>query len=976
MSILQSGFVIGGRYRLEKQLGSGGMGTVWQASDPTLRRMVAIKVMSASGAASPELSARFLQEAQLLAQVTDDHVVQVFDTGTLPDGSPYIVMQQLQGRDLADLLLERQRLPVSEAVDYLLQACMAVGAAHARGIIHRDLKPANLFLDTQGGAVRVKVLDFGIAKAMHEERALTRVGHPMGTPTYMAPEQHRGSAAVGVGTDIWALGAILYELVSGKPAFDGKSFPEISYNIVNAEPVPLTDLGLEPPPALVAVIERCLAKATQDRFANVAELANALAPLGLVDADKRAKLVEKLSQPELPEAAGSGPALAAKASRAHKSADPSAKELERAPANRWRDADALLSAVNATQDITFLAGGGLHGTTTVQGGIVDTKELIRRLGDAFANDRSRQVFEAALAKPDMHPYHAALEVFGNEGMAVRKVIGLAVTEACAPLMRESAAALIHLKDFAAAQRLEDDPDNWLLSDAVKTLAALLATPGNRFASTCLTTNFDPLLEVAVKQRAGAVRRVSIRPDGSPNLGRLGQDGTRRVEIVHLHGDWIREDALHRTVLLSPKRNLDYTVHDYLRKQVLLVLGSSGSDRVLLEALVSSLKAPEGCRELWWTFNESDSERIHQEQGALVDFLLRRVPEQQLRLFKGVNAEAFFQRLRPSIPPQAEPLPLPPNPSKTPGGTVILTSPPEPPKPDPPKPDPPKPIPPILALGLGVPVLLLAIVVKVKTPNDGPTVAMCLLLGTIGGALAIFGVFPDAQLAVRKSLGGDNNIQAGGPIALFVLLLGVFFGFKAFDPGPGTGGSGGVARGGTDPATAGTGSATGGVGAAAGREALLTTGGRAGGADGDRGGGASSQSHSGGDAGGASSTGGQNSGGAVSKLFDVVVNVKIKGRPCTSSPSGAVTVTWPGHAVEQTDACEFKFTRLNPVLKQKMANIHASLGPCCIGDVSSRADKGPFNLSLRRSEACTACTRDMQECTCKDPCAKYSECVAP
>src|SRR5258708_827003 len=213
---LTQGDILAGKYRVEQVLGKGGMGVVVAATDTQLERRVAIKFLLPEYAEHKEASQRFLREARAAVKIHSEHVARVIDVGTMENGAPYMVMEYLQGTDLAGTLDERVTLPVEEAVAYVLEACDAIAEAHSVGIVHRDLKPANLFLASQpDGSIKIKVLDFGISKAMMTttgmDPSLTRTTSMMGSPLYMSPEQMRSAKHVDPRTDVWALGVILYE---------------------------------------------------------------------------------------------------------------------------------------------------------------------------------------------------------------------------------------------------------------------------------------------------------------------------------------------------------------------------------------------------------------------------------------------------------------------------------------------------------------------------------------------------------------------------------------------------------------------------------------------------------------------------------------------------------------------------------------------------------------------------------------------
>ncbi len=278
---VQPGDILAGRYRVEQVLGSGGMGVVVAAEHIELREKVAIKFLLDEAADNPELAERFLREARAAVKIKSEHVVRIIDVGRLPSNAPYMVMEYLAGEDLSQTLV-RGRVAIEDAVDYVIQSCEAMNVAHRSGIVHRDLKPANLFLTQRpDGSPIIKVLDFGISKVTSPEAAqlsLTQTQTMMGSPLYMSPEQMRSSKDVDRRTDIWALGVILHELISGDVPFSGTTFPEVLMKVMT-EPAPgLRSLRPEVPEALEAVVLRCLAKAPGDRHSSVAALAVALAP--------------------------------------------------------------------------------------------------------------------------------------------------------------------------------------------------------------------------------------------------------------------------------------------------------------------------------------------------------------------------------------------------------------------------------------------------------------------------------------------------------------------------------------------------------------------------------------------------------------------------------------------------------------------------------------------------------------------------
>jgi serine/threonine-protein kinase len=281
-----TGEVIADKYEVVGVLGAGGVAYVIAAIHRELGEMVALKFLRPESLAYEDVVARFASEARAVARIKSEHVAHVLDVGSLPDGTPFIVMEYLEGKDLADVLGERRRLSVKVSVDYVLQACEALACAHAAGIVHRDIKPENLFLMQQAGSVEiVKVLDFGISKSVmaavetHGRKA-AKTTLPMGTPGYMSPEQIRACGNVDARTDIWALGCVLSELLTGKSTFEAPTQVQLGAVILERDPIPLRKLLPEAPPELEAIILRCLAKDPDDRFQDVAELSLALYPFG------------------------------------------------------------------------------------------------------------------------------------------------------------------------------------------------------------------------------------------------------------------------------------------------------------------------------------------------------------------------------------------------------------------------------------------------------------------------------------------------------------------------------------------------------------------------------------------------------------------------------------------------------------------------------------------------------------------------
>jgi eukaryotic-like serine/threonine-protein kinase len=291
--VFSVGTVLAGKYRVDRVIGQGGMGVVVGATHLHLQQPVALKFLLPDLVHNAQLVERFVREARASAQLRGEHVCRVSDVGTFDNGAPYIVMELLDGSDLASLLQAQGPLPVQHAADYVLQACMGIAEAHAAGIVHRDLKPANLFRTRRpDGSPLIKVLDFGIAKAQGDRNFnLTQTSAVLGSPGYMSPEQLRSTRDVDVRSDIWSIGVILYELVSGRPPFTGDSITELALRIAMDPTPPL--IG-RMPQGFDQVVNRCLAKEPAQRYPDLAHVAHALAAYGGPSAWDTANAVSRL----------------------------------------------------------------------------------------------------------------------------------------------------------------------------------------------------------------------------------------------------------------------------------------------------------------------------------------------------------------------------------------------------------------------------------------------------------------------------------------------------------------------------------------------------------------------------------------------------------------------------------------------------------------------------------------------------------
>jgi eukaryotic-like serine/threonine-protein kinase len=272
------GQTIAGKYRVETILGKGGMGLVLGARHLKLDEPVAIKILRSAMMEVDGMVSRFLREARAASKIKSEHVVRVTDVDTRDDGVPYMVMEHLTGQDLAEVRKEKGAIDVAVAVGWVLEACDAIAEAHEIGIVHRDLKPSNLFLHTRRDGRRVvKVLDFGISKVdAPGEQDTTKTGQMMGSPKYMSPEQMTSMRDVDGRSDIWSLGAILFDLLCGRPPFVAETTPRICALVLNADPPLPSSLRPEIPHELEMILLRCLDKDPDRRFEDVPALVAAL----------------------------------------------------------------------------------------------------------------------------------------------------------------------------------------------------------------------------------------------------------------------------------------------------------------------------------------------------------------------------------------------------------------------------------------------------------------------------------------------------------------------------------------------------------------------------------------------------------------------------------------------------------------------------------------------------------------------------
>ncbi len=290
------GEILGGKYKVVRVLGAGGMGVVVAARHVQLGKTVAIKILRGDALILGVNRARFEREGRVLASLTSEHVAKVHDVGALATGEPYLVMDLLEGETLGDRIRKHGHMPPEEVVTLVLQACEGLAEAHAVGVIHRDLKPDNLFICKRVDDTEiVKVLDFGISKATEAAGNITVAGL-VGTPAYMAPEQLDAPSTVDARADVWSIGALMYEAITGRLPFDaqGQGVLPIATAILTTEPKRIDAPGVAP--ELADVVQRCLSKRADDRYSSIVALARALAPFARGDTASALVRMERTSK--------------------------------------------------------------------------------------------------------------------------------------------------------------------------------------------------------------------------------------------------------------------------------------------------------------------------------------------------------------------------------------------------------------------------------------------------------------------------------------------------------------------------------------------------------------------------------------------------------------------------------------------------------------------------------------------------------
>jgi len=283
--MVEPGQVLDGKYRIIRLIGEGGMGAVFEGENVRISRRVAIKVLHGAALSNAETVQRFEREAQAAGRIGSEHILEILDLGVLPDGERYMVMEYLAGDSLSARIRKLGRMTPEQIVPLVRQALVGLGAAHTAGIVHRDLKPDNIFVLNERSGIRdyVKIIDFGISKfnVLGGDMSMTRTGAVMGTPFYMSPEQAKGSGGVDARTDLYAMGVILYEAVTGEVPFTANTFNELMFKIVLSDPTPLAQVVPDINPAFAALVSKAMTREAAQRFGSAEEMIRALDELGL-----------------------------------------------------------------------------------------------------------------------------------------------------------------------------------------------------------------------------------------------------------------------------------------------------------------------------------------------------------------------------------------------------------------------------------------------------------------------------------------------------------------------------------------------------------------------------------------------------------------------------------------------------------------------------------------------------------------------
>lgn len=348
------GTILDERYQVVGVIGQGGMGTVYEAKHLAIGRMVALKVLKPENAQKPDAIARLRHEARIVSQLGHPNICEVFDIGQLGDGTPYLVMERLRGKTLAERIQEGEPINVTELVEVMIQVLAGLETAHKKNVIHRDMKPDNIFLAERASGIVAKILDFGISKAtVPDEQAhhLTRTGMVMGTPYYMAPEQAMGERALDGRVDVWGVGICMFEALTGQRPFVAKNYNALLVQILTVPTPSIAAIRADVPPALATVIERTLEKRRDQRYQSARELADALTPFRKVRAPRRSTPAPaKRAAAGVPRPSGSGKEPSASADRGVGARGTRRMAPERPLVPVFTDNDSSLSSLGSSDD--------------------------------------------------------------------------------------------------------------------------------------------------------------------------------------------------------------------------------------------------------------------------------------------------------------------------------------------------------------------------------------------------------------------------------------------------------------------------------------------------------------------------------------------------------------------------------------------------------------------------------------------------
>ena len=645
---LQPGLIIDG-YELVAPLGVGGMGEVWKVR--RAHEFFAIKFILPELRKLEGIVDRFKKEIQTAMRLTSPHSVRFQDFGVELEHGPYFVMELLTGESLRDLLAQGD-VPVTTAVDYVLQATEALREAHHLGIVHRDLKPENLFLAKTDSGSLIKVLDFGIARISHDFQQLTQAGTFVGTRNYSSPEQFENAMLVTARSDIWSLGAILYELLCGLKAFPGEDLKPVSH-ILTTPPASLRMVRPGLPPGLMLVVERCLQRDPARRFADVVALRDALQGFGRDQADT--EIGDAATQVAPPRVAGVD--IQRVIPVGEWAGAPRSRSSKQPPQRRFAELDALIQALCAGRKrdgtqrrVVFMLGAGFSAPE-----IPKTAWFVDSIREKLPKNE-RATLEV-LTRESGNLYQDAFSLLRGRQPAyhANEIVRRAVLQA---YNGEVMLAASEAAQATQCSTLEDQHDRWRLPAGVDHLGAIIqaglwrtqprgllrGAGDERFSGLHLTTNFDPLLAISVRKHGGIASAFSISNDV-----RLPKPNKQSCSIVHLHGRWDDGDTLHAE--LDHKRPaLQDSLRELLNHSTLVVVGYGGWDDIFVRTL-TELAAGEHDFEILWGFYELDQTKIELENEELIDRLTNALAP-RITFYRGIDTNSLFRDLRAKIVPDS------------------------------------------------------------------------------------------------------------------------------------------------------------------------------------------------------------------------------------------------------------------------------------------------------------------------------------